>query len=305
MLTHETKGTMADSPFSSNFLSHIDERERLEGLTTISEVALERDPLTDEWVLSVSPSDHSPEFDSFKRFNVPGNQINGAIREAWAAVARAAQLENQQTLEGALIQLEPTIPTTKDEEPKLSSWLPAQTQGKWESTQSYAVWDIGPTTITRAKRFAYLQLSRDGFTLSLPDNRQVTVHQPKQQATVYRIPENRAELLRMKEEAKFAKAQGDSTLYDALSTPGERIHDQLHEYFTRIARGEELEALIEEYEDKKLPKIIGLVIGVVIGVGLTAFFLSKHDPDTGGIFVLVCTAIWILKRAIMFIHDRA
>lgn len=296
---------MADSTFSPEILSLIDERDRLEGLNAVSEVAIERDPLTEEWVFSISPRELSPRFESFKRFNVPGNQINSAIREAWASVARAAQVENQQAIEHAILQLEPTIPTEQGDEPKLSSWLPTETHGRWESTQSYGIWDIAPTAITQTKRFAYLQQAKDGFTLLLPDNRQVTVGQSKQPAKPYRIPENRAEMLRMKEEAKLAKAQGDPSIYNELMSPEERIHNQLRDHFIRIAQGEELEALVEQYEDRTLPKIIGLVIGVTIGVGLTALFLSKDDPETGGIFVLVCTAIWLLKRAIMFISSRA
>lgn len=268
---------MDDTPFSPDLYEQIVEGDRLQTLQAVSKVDLERDPLTDEWVLAITPHDKSPQFKPYTRFNVPGYQINNAIREGWAVVARAAQKENEHLLETILSELEPTIPTTLNQEPPLSSWLPTDSSKTWESTERYAIWEIGPTAITQFKRYTYLQKQADGFNLVLPDHRQVSLSKSKPKAT--EIKPNPA---------------------PAVLSPTEALRKEMATDLERVARGEDLQALVDDDEYILFPKTLGLVLGMVIGIGLMVYFFSKDNTDAGASMILICTGIWILKRMIMF-----
>ena len=278
---------MAERTPTEDILARITEGDRLQALHAISEVALEHDSLSDEWVLAVTPNSQSPSFEPYTRFNVPGSQINGAVRDAWAKVARAAQHENEQTIEAVRSTLEPTIPSSPQQEPPLSSWLPTETDGEWESTQRYTTWVVEPSRIRQDKRFAYLHHSPDGYSLLLPNNEQVTTTLTKEEDAPFRIPDTKADVRPDEPPVSF--------------TSTERLYRRLAEKLERVAKGEELHELVDKDEDKAIPTVIGLIIGLAIGLGLTAYFVATDNQDAGATMILICTGIWILKRGIMLI----
>lgn len=63
-------------------------------------------------------------FEPVSRREIPGLLINGAIREAWAVVARAAQLENAQEAEAMWNAMESNVPLSIANDPDEARWSP-------------------------------------------------------------------------------------------------------------------------------------------------------------------------------------
>ena len=292
---------MADTPHSPEYLELVEEDARLVALQAICDVALERDPLADEWVLSITPNTNSPSFQPYRRFNVPGAQINGAIREGWGVVARAAQQENENAISLILNTLEPTIPVEVGHEPAMSQWLPTDLNGKWESAQNYVIWNIGAETITRLRRFAYLRQLPDGFHLILPDEREVKINLKQSSKHTFRIPDTKADVIQAR---KDHESSTDTATGHHEPLLKDQIFKETRDQLEQVIQGRNLFALLDEDEDIRLPKIYGLILGLSLGFGLLIYFFSIGNDTAPVALILACVFVWILKRIIIFIFNR-
>lgn len=301
---------MADSPFHDDLLSRINEPDRLLALNAVADVGLEHDMQANEWVLSITAREGSPKFPPFRRFNVPGVQINAMIREGWGVVARAAQQENERNISDILATLEPSIPQNMTDEPAMSQWLPTDMAGKWESAQNYPIWGIGPCAIDRAKHFAYLTQLTDGFNLILPNGQEVKVPvtkpKPKTKSRAFRIPETKSDTKNPGQPNTYSSTldKADESSQSIQVRYEEQIMREAEYYIEKVQKGEALEALIDYEEDVQMPKIYGLILGLAAGLGLFIYLLATKEPSYAGTMMIVCTGIWIIKRIIIFFYNR-
>lgn len=291
---------MTDTRFPEDTVGQLKEADRLLAIAAIADVALEHDAKADEWVLSVSPGKESLHFAPFQRFNIPGRQIDEAIREGWGVVARAAQVENDRNLSETLTSLRPTVPTLASEEPALTHWLPTDKRDEWESPKGFTLWNIGPVAITRSKQFAHLKRTGRAYKLSLTDDESELIRVHNDIPEPYRIPKNREEYLRRQgKETSPIPGFSEMPSVPRLSSREIMIKETEHQ-LKEISRGEDLPGLIDETKDLDPFQAGGSLLGFGIGIGLIVGFYKTDSSSAMAALFIVSVAIWIIKRIIIF-----
>lgn len=164
-----------DHPFPQSLLDHLDEPDRLLGLSQAVDITVEEHAVTKEWVLTITPKAETPlpiQPETHRASTI--HQLNQTIRATWEAIANLAKDNTKASIDEAVAELTSRAPTSPLEHPSYADWIPTNNPQQFESVQTITSWTIDAYSITPSTQHLDLILTDTSITIIDPTG----VHHP-------------------------------------------------------------------------------------------------------------------------------
>lgn len=159
-----------DHPDAQSLLDHIDERDRLVGLSQAAAITLEEHAVTKEWTLTVSPKADTPLPFQPQTHRAPTiHELNRTIRAIWETIANLAKDATTASVADAVTELIPKAPTSPLDRPSYAEWVPTDDHQRFESVRTVVCWTTVGYVITPTTNHVELVITDVGMTLVDPN----------------------------------------------------------------------------------------------------------------------------------------